>query len=795
MRFVIHEVLLAGKTFPSSGIEENSGDARAILARRLREIGRDWPIWDRVLIADRLAVSLCLVRDRLALSLARTARAFVRGKTWATFGYSRLDDHARERFDRSGRWVRDLSRLADVIERLPEIGAALTGADGGRPLGRVVALLAGGVATPDTVAGWIDLARTRTVREFRELVRAGLQPGNVPELNEGGDGAKSGGPSRIDQSGAASAEPASGTIGTDEPTEPDVRTLRFALPRPVMAAFDEARELYSALSDGHESIAGFVEALLMESAASGDEVPEEVEAHQDLSRAERECRFAKGTERWAFLRRLSDARELLTEADHILRDVDRLCQSSTGGSINADACLRALINLEDEIEAQLGDVLSAMGNARAWSRLMFAGLGQYAAERLGVSRTTAENRMRLSRVLRGFPVVREAYQSGELGGQAAAIVGMILGSAPAPENLEDAWVEHAISTTIRRLRDELRVKRRELVEREGAAKLAARASDTDDANRQHEPVDDETWRRSLIRRSGDAIERVATYGSAAAEHSSWALPVFPLRLPVELAAWLRWAVDAKARSLEACIRQEKGGMRDLETASLGAQTFSIDPSSELRARIRAAICVDAGSNNSCADLDGDGSVQTFSTRSLPTSLAIARRTLEQGRGVPEWVGLFALIEDFVRTWDDPSQCPKRRADAIYVRDGWRCSAPGCTSRARLEDHHIVYLSHLGSNAPWNRICLCSFHHHQGQHGGLMTCRGRAPLTIRWTLGDEGIGGVFVNDRRVGSGARPRDRGERPQGAAVLTGQSPDGPAEKASQGQIARNALPSRASE
>ena len=116
--------------------------------------------------------------------------------------------------------------------------------------------------------------------------------------------------------------------------------------------------------------------------------------------------------------------------------------------------------------------------------------------------------------------------------------------------------------------------------------------------------------------------------------------------------------------------------------------------------------------------------------------------------VPEWVAMLALIEDFVATWDDPRQAPRRDSDAIYVRDGWRCAAPGCTSRRNLEDHHVVYRSRGGTDALSNRTCLCRFHHQQGQHGGLMTCSGKAPLGLVWTLGDRGEGGTFRNDRRV-----------------------------------------------
>jgi hypothetical protein len=115
--------------------------------------------------------------------------------------------------------------------------------------------------------------------------------------------------------------------------------------------------------------------------------------------------------------------------------------------------------------------------------------------------------------------------------------------------------------------------------------------------------------------------------------------------------------------------------------------------------------------------------------------------------VPAWVGLLALLEDFVATWD-VSHAPRRPArDAIYVRDGWRCMAPGCTSRRNLEDHHVLYRSRGGDDGRTNLVTLCRFHHQQGEHGELAWVRGKAPLGLSWVLGRRGRGGRWHNERR------------------------------------------------
>src|SRR3989449_10508561 len=126
------------------------------------------PVERSLLQADRLALSLRGALDRLAPLLARAATAFVRREAWSVFGFARLGDHARERFGRSGRWIRDLAALGDALSSLPGLAEALAGEDGAASLGRVAALLIGRSAAPASLGAWIALARAVSIREFRE---------------------------------------------------------------------------------------------------------------------------------------------------------------------------------------------------------------------------------------------------------------------------------------------------------------------------------------------------------------------------------------------------------------------------------------------------------------------------------------------------------------------------------------------------------------------------------------------------------------------------------------------------
>jgi len=132
----------------------------------------------------------------------------------------------------------------------------------------------------------------------------------------------------------------------------------------------------------------------------------------------------------------------------------------------------------------------------------------------------------------------------------------------------------------------------------------------------------------------------------------------------------------------------------------------------------------------------------------PASFRAAQYFERRKEGIPAWIGLLVLLENYVETHDDPKAFPKRASDAIYQRDGYTCMAPGCTARCSIEDHHVVYRSRRGSNDPWNRLCLCRFHHHQGEHGELAKCRGKAPLGVTWRLGKEELATWWRNERKL-----------------------------------------------
>ena len=77
--------------------------------------------------------------------------------------------------------------------------------------------------------------------------------------------------------------------------------------------------------------------------------------------------------------------------------------------------------------------------------------------------------------------------------------------------------------------------------------------------------------------------------------------------------------------------------------------------------------------------------------------------------------------------------PPATRKLVRLRDGERCTVPGCRSAQFLELHHIDPLSEGGGHEPENLTTLCGAHH-DARHDGRLIIRGRAPnLVFEWTV--------------------------------------------------------------
>lgn len=120
---------------------------------------------------------------------------------------------------------------------------------------------------------------------------------------------------------------------------------------------------------------------------------------------------------------------------------------------------------------------------------------------------------------------------------------------------------------------------------------------------------------------------------------------------------------------------------------------------------------------------------------LRATIGSVRRHIERSSGLLPSVGeaVGAMFDHALAAWgaDDERVA---RTHRVFARDGWRCTAPGCTSFRNLHDHHIVFRSAGGSNDLTNRTTLCAWHHLRGVHAGVVRCTGVAPDGLRFELG-------------------------------------------------------------
>jgi hypothetical protein len=611
---------------------------------------------------------------------------------------------------------------------------------------------------------------------------------------------------RLDTGGGTIGPQASHTGSGIETTGERLR-VRLLIPRPVRIAFEEGLELCRAVEGRDVPVSDYVDALVAE-ASTGD-FPAEADCLPILHRktqAELEEVLEQTTEGWRQLETTPPANQKVVpedpEAARMVPFLQQLIQGSSGGNgnppnvfheaiggpdgnssdgngdrsnvlhpgvqslngttdhssednenppnvlhgaiENPDAVIRQLLVLQDRCERQLGRLLARMTDQGAWRRLHFAGLGHYAEQRLGLARTSALERARLARGLRALPVVRQAYDDGRLGSVAALCLVRILDEEPPDEAVQRDWVERAARGTVKRLRDEHRELNRKQVN-ERSPRTYRQVSER--SPRVCRPLTDSEWHRSLYREPGTARARIAQLGREATV-LSFANTVFSVSLPEDLAAAFLSAIESARKSLQE-------GARGAD-AAWEQSTDGGSPSGFARAlcedRTHPASEGECGSGAPGEDASGydeagigDSPKSNDATRA---SLAIARKLVTHGNEVPGWVGLLALIEEFVATWD-VAQNPRRPSeDAVHRRDGWRCMAAGCTSRRNLQEHHVRYRSQGGSDELDNRLCVCAFHHQRGEHGDLASCRGMAPLGIEWSLGRGGRGGLFRNEMRV-----------------------------------------------
>jgi hypothetical protein len=321
--------------------------------------------------------------------LAALAGRLVPSRGWERLGFARAGDYARERLGLSARALQDLARVDAQLARLRAAEAALVSGALTWTKTRLVCR----IAQPEDEARWIALARRLTARALAREVRAvdvgSLEAGAV-ETDEDG--------------------------GVEEWREcvrirctPSVRGKWGTVRQLARRAAGEALPTWEAM----DAVAGEVLSafpldraaaeMLDETAARAPAAP----AHPPLH----SLRAANGC------------------AGHEAAN-DPLPGSEPPRFLVA---LIEGLDTADPFEAELGDhLLDLAGTLRS--------LEAYARERLGISPRKARGLLRMARVARGIPELREAWSSGRISwAQAQAILPALIEDPSSAAH----WIERA----------------------------------------------------------------------------------------------------------------------------------------------------------------------------------------------------------------------------------------------------------------------------------------------------------------------------------------------------------------
>src|SRR5437870_2279936 len=127
----------------------------------------------RYLVRDECALLLDGYLRRLARQealgrdvLGSLARAFLGQRGQHALGFARVRDYARERLGLSARELQSLAHVSARLAELPEVAAAFAHGE----LSWTQVRLLVGVATAESAAAWVEVARGRTVRALEATI-------------------------------------------------------------------------------------------------------------------------------------------------------------------------------------------------------------------------------------------------------------------------------------------------------------------------------------------------------------------------------------------------------------------------------------------------------------------------------------------------------------------------------------------------------------------------------------------------------------------------------------------------
>jgi len=653
---------------------------------------------DRI-ASDRL-VAGAVLRAFDALDRAEAEVAWREAELWLRaqreqlhheHGHQNLGDFAREVVGTSPATARRRVRLARVLESSPEAREAFL--DG--RLGLCQAVLLAPVLGKEADPFWVELAERLSYRELRD---------RVVEAR------------RHD----ASVDPHEGAA---------CRFLRFQAPAAVALSWHHAVELGRRVLGFEAPAHACFAAMLAESSGETDNPGRRAEPIRLRKRGTWVSSYATGTARpenpgaWPNTWRPSAscrvrAWETIRLVEREIAGWFRLCDDASSESVVPS--LQALQQLDRPLRLLRARLLRDARALDLPAALGYPDLPSFVQHRLRLSERAARDLLAEASVFRSSQPLQAAFVEGRItGAQARSIHRLTLGGDPEP------WIDRAEGVTRLQFERESSwiLRCHELLPHPGAVR----------------PLPDATLEDRLL---AILIEHGWTAERVEAHMNSCDVEVpedpDPARDPRSLRR-LEILLDLCVLEMYPDGVSGEPGLPS-ETTESGIEPADPAPRSWLRQTL----------------ITGGGMVPISLT--LPRDVhdqwtSVAARIRSRHGPAPTWAVFGQIVCRAVQEWTcgDPAARPTEHR--ILERDGYRCTAPGCTSRRNLEAHHIVFRSHRGSDAPGNLTSLCAFHHRHAVHANRAQVRGLAPGTLAWVLGlGTGMPRHYRGHARSASGA-------------------------------------------
>ncbi|MHA3701614.1 HNH endonuclease [Jatrophihabitans sp. YIM 134969] len=407
------------------------------------------------------------------------------------------------------------------------------------------------------------------------------------------------------------------------------------------------------------------------------------------------------------------------------------------GSLSDEQLGSRIVGLSGRIAASTSHwllLVAEFDQREAWNAFGLGSTARWLSHHCGITHRTAVEHVRVARSLRTHARLADEMAAGRISYSHARGISRVV--EPEDTELVDALVDSAEHGTVGQLEDMVRGLRR--VDRE----------EQDEADR----------------KAGRPTGPKDTLDSRIGPDGRWHLSA---RLAPEDGATVDSALAAVARAegvdrVTALVR-----LAEMALAVL-ADTGRMPR--ELRGDERAAVVV----HLDAADVPPPPGAEEVEPEDESPGAEPRRRPfarLAGGPGLPDAVALRLLCDGRLRTIVyetepdgrrrvlDVGRCQRlvtrKQFRALVVRDGHRCTVPGCESTRRLHVHHVIHWLFGGLTDPDNEVLVCEVHHRK-IHDGEIDVRAVSPGRFRWFRSDGGELVPHVDPSTLAANPAPAD---------------------------------------